>query len=118
MPVNRPLLLVYQALFAVGEAIRLVQRALARNPSADKEMELRDLLTDLMTLKDELMALKEALENGETTLPPPDPALLDSIADLIRRVESARVAGAAAQASLNLAGQVMNIAMTVMTYAR
>jgi hypothetical protein len=115
MPVNDKLLLVYRALFLVGEAIRLVKLALDKNPPPDKELELRDLLSDLQTNKDELIKLRDALEDGSIVIPPPPPELVKRIATLIQRVEQARLAGAAAGAAIALAGDAMDVLLEVMS---
>lgn len=116
MPASEKLLLVYEALYLVGEAIRLVKLALDNGPSPDDELHLRSQLSDLQTLKDELIALKNSLVGGGSFAAPP-PALMNQIAGLIGQVEQARLNGAAAGASMALAGQVLGVALEVMSAA-
>ena len=115
MPANDKLLLVFRTLFVVGESIRLIKLALDNNPPPDEEMELRDLLSDLQTFKDELAALRDALENSEIEFPPPPPELMQEVRQLTARVEQARLAGAAAGQSIALAGQAIDVALKVMS---
>ena len=117
MPVNDKLLLVFKALFVVGESIRLIKLALDNNPPPDDEMALRDQLSDLQTLKDELIALRDALENGQVAIQPPPPQLMQEVRQLTASVEQARLAGAAAGQSIALAGQAIDVALKVMSAA-
>lgn len=117
MPANENLLLVFKALFVVGESIRLIKLALDNNPPPNEEMELRDLLSDLQMLKDELIALRDALENGQITIPPPPPQLMMEVRLLISSVEQARLAGAAAVQSIGLARHAVDVALKVMSGA-
>ena len=100
MPVNDKLLLVFKALFVVGESIRLVKLALDNNPPPDDEMALRD-----------------ALESGQITIQPPPPQLMQEVRQLTASVEQARLAGAAAGQSIALAGQAIDVALKVMSAA-
>jgi hypothetical protein len=117
MPANDKLLLVFKALFVVGESIRLVKLAIDNNPPPDEEMELRDLLSDLQTLKDELIALRDALENDKIEVLTPPPQLMQEVRLLTEHVEQARLAGAAAGQSIALAGQAIDVALKVMSAA-
>ena len=115
MTTDDKLLLVLRALFLVGEAIRLVKLALGNNLPPDEELELRDKLADLQTLKDELRELSDAVENDDVQIPPPPPELIREVRALIKGVEDARLAGAAAVGSIALAGQVIDVALKVMS---
>jgi len=116
MPADEKLFLVFKSLFLVGESIRLAKLALDNNPPPNEEMELRDHLSDLQSFKEELVALRDALERGEP-FPPPPPSLMQEASALTAQVEQARLDGAAAGASLALAGQVIDFGLRVMSGA-
>jgi hypothetical protein len=117
-PSNRALLLVFKSLFLVQEAILLLELALDDNPSPDHRMELEDQLADLTALKDELVALRDAMENGSQTIPSPDPSALAHVRALVAQVEAAKNAGLAAGAVVALAGDVLSTGLSVMSLAR
>lgn len=118
MAKNSALLLVFKSLFLMQEAIRLVQLALDDNPEPDDDLAMRDELADLESVKDELVTMRDQLENAEITISPPAPELMQLVTDLTRQVEEARIAGAAASEVLAAAGQVLNTALTVMSLAK
>jgi len=117
MPANDKLLLVFKALFLVGESIRLIKLALDNNPPPDEEMELRDKLSDLQAHKDELNALRDALEGGQVTFAAPPAQLMQEVRRLTGEVEQARLAGAAAKQAMALAGQSLDLVLDVMSAA-
>jgi hypothetical protein len=95
-----------------------VQLALNDNPSPDHALQLNDLIADLETLKDELIAMRDELENGQVKIPPPEPPLIAHVKDLVKRVESARTAGTTASAIIALAGQSISAGLAVMSLAK
>jgi hypothetical protein len=118
MAKNSALLLVFRSLVLVQESIRLVELALENNPSPDDELELRDALADLESVKDELAAMRDQLENGEVTIPPPGPEVMQVVKDLTRQVEEVRIAGAVANATMGAAGEVLSVGLAIMSLAR
>ncbi len=115
MAINEALVAVNKTLLLVGSAIRGVERTLNNNPPPDRELDLTQLRSDLETVKDQFEARRTALENGGQTIPPPDPALIAQIQPLIAQVEAARNAGAAASATIAVAGQALTLATNVLS---
>ena len=118
MPVNYPLLVAYQSLYLTQESIVAVKHALNNNPSPDDALTLMDQLSDLETLKDALQAMRDQLEDGRMSLPTPDATLLETLSDLIFKVEAATQAGAAANDAIVIASQALNTGMAVMSLLR
>jgi hypothetical protein len=117
MSTTNPLLVVLKTLLLVGESIRLTKLALDSNPPPDLALELRDRSSDLEMLKDELIALADALESAQIETPPPPAELFDAVSALAKRVEEERLAGAAAVQTLALAAQAIDVAVQVMSAA-
>jgi hypothetical protein len=117
MATTDPLLVVLKTLLLVGESIRLTKLALDNNPPPDLDLELHDRSSDLQMLKDELIALADALENAQIETPPPPAELFDAAAVLVKQVEEERLAGAAAVQTVALAAQAIDVAVQVMSAA-
>lgn len=115
---NTARLAILEALFLVQDAITLVQLALNDNPAPDDRLALEDLLTDLQTAKDELTRMRDQSNSGDITVTPPGDDLLDAIGDLTKQVEQARIDGAAAQAAMGAARQVLELGISVMSLAK
>ena len=118
MPVNYPLLAVYKSLYLVQESILAVQLALDNNPSPEDGIQLNDKLSDLDTLKDELQVMRDGLQDGSVSIPPPDPSLLDHLKDLISRVEAATQAGITATAVIAVVSLAFDTGTAVMSLAK
>jgi hypothetical protein len=117
MPINHALLVVYKSLYVVQESIRAVDLALDNNPPPDEALELNEQRTDLETLKDELQAMRDAVENGTVCIPPPDPSLMSHLRSLVGQVESATQAGSASVSAISLAREVLSTGLAVMSLA-
>src|SRR5450756_2489366 len=111
--VNTALLNANKALLLVQESIILVKLALNNAPSSDDKIALDELLTDLETEEDRLEAKRDQIENGTLTIPPPDPALMAQVGELTKKVEQAKIDGAAAGAALEVAGQALDMGSSI-----
>lgn len=115
MPINLARLAILDKLFLVNEAIRLVERALNNAPTPDEEMLLRQQLADLQDLRAELEARRNQLADEDADFPPPPDDAMGEIQDLTREVQEATLAGAAAGASVQLAGEVLGLTITLLS---
>ena len=115
-PSDRALLLVFKTLFLTQESILIVDLALNDNPA--NALPLMELKADLTTLKDELVALRDQMEDGRVTFPPPDPSVLQHVRGLITQVEAAKNAGVASGAALAAVGDALATGITVMSLVK
>ncbi len=114
---NSALLLVFKTLFLIQESILTVDLARNNNPSPGDDMRLMDLKSDLETVKDELVAMRDALQAGTQSIPTPSAEDMKHVRDLISAVETAKNQGAAAGAVLAVVDDALTTGMTVLSLA-
>ena len=106
---------VFKTLFLVQGAITVVQLALNNSPTPSEALDLLDTLSDLQTIQDELVARRHQIEEEGVAFPAPDAGALAALTPLISAVESAKLAGIAAQARLDVASEAVSLAMSVLS---
>ena len=116
MAVNDARLALNAALRLLEDMILLLRLELNDNPSPDREMELRSDISDLLTRKSELRALRGKLAQSDLDIPPPSDDIMQEVRALSRKVEQATDEGAAAEARTALVAEGLAVLTKVASH--